>query len=101
MRFAVVKSGLVSNIVEADSVEVVKLFIEDSDEIVSCTEERGVCYIGGMYVDGMFRKVQPYASWIYDEQIQDWIPPVPFPSDSSELVIWDEDSLSWVAAPTE
>lgn len=37
----------------------------------------------------------PFASWVIDETIYDWVAPVPFPDDGEEYV-WDEDALAWV-----
>lgn len=38
-------------------------------------------------------------SWIFDEEICDFVPPTPKPNDGN-IYIWDEESLSWVQ-PTE
>lgn len=38
---------------------------------------------------------QPYNSWVLDEALCIWAPPVPRPEDD-QLWRWDEDSLTWV-----
>ncbi len=38
---------------------------------------------------------KPFASWIFDSEKLNWIPPVPFPSDGGRYD-WDETSVSWV-----
>lgn len=45
---------------------------------------------------------QPYPSWTLDEDKAQWEPPVPYPSDGKEYT-WDEDTQSWVVpvAPEE
>jgi hypothetical protein len=37
---------------------------------------------------------QPYPSWIFNEEKQDWDPPVPFPEGLE--VYWDEQTQNWV-----
>ena len=37
---------------------------------------------------------QPYPSWILDEETCRWYPPVPYPNDGN-FYIWDEATLSW------
>ena len=39
---------------------------------------------------------QPYASWTYDEETNEWVPPVAKPDDDAE---WDEDSQEWIPGP--
>lgn len=34
-------------------------------------------------------------SWVLDERICDWVPPVEYPSDGGNY-IWDEVSISWI-----
>lgn len=38
---------------------------------------------------------QPYPSWVLDEVLCAWAPPVPRPEDGQPWR-WDEESLSWV-----
>lgn len=38
---------------------------------------------------------QPYPSWLLDQEICQWIAPVPYPDDGLQYV-WDEETLSWV-----
>jgi hypothetical protein len=42
---------------------------------------------------------QPYPSWILDEINCQWTSPTPYPEvneDSEDTYVWDEESLSWV-----
>ena len=39
---------------------------------------------------------QPYDSWTYDEETNEWVPPVAKPDDDAE---WDEDSQEWIPGP--
>ena len=40
---------------------------------------------------------QDFPSWVLDGETFWWVPPVPYPADGAEYM-WDEPSLSWVAA---
>jgi len=39
---------------------------------------------------------QPYPSWTYDEETNEWVPPVAKPDADAE---WDEDSQEWTPGP--
>lgn len=41
-----------------------------------------------------FISSKPYASWILDTEIFDWVSPVPMPTDG-KLYIWNEETVSW------
>jgi len=36
---------------------------------------------------------QPYPSWTYDEETNEWVPPVAKPDENAE---WDEENLEWI-----
>lgn len=36
---------------------------------------------------------KPYNSWVLDEFMCDWVPPIPIPNETSR---WDEDTVSWI-----
>jgi len=36
---------------------------------------------------------QPYDSWTYDEETNEWVPPVVKPDENAE---WDEENLEWI-----
>jgi len=42
------------------------------------------------------RPSQPYPSYLWDELIHWWIPPVPYP-DALGSYFWNEETLSWVS----
>ena len=52
--------------------------------------------IGFTFDGASFKPAQPYPSWVYDEALNAWQPPVPFPTDETKDHEWDEQSLSWV-----
>lgn len=37
----------------------------------------------------------PYPSWVLDESVYQWKPPVPYPTDS-KFYEWDEPTVSWI-----
>jgi len=39
---------------------------------------------------------QPYPSWTYDEDTNEWVPPVPKPDDNAE---WGEEAQEWTPGP--
>lgn len=41
---------------------------------------------------------QPYPSWILNKTLGGWEPPVPYPTDN-KFYMWDEESKSWVYEP--
>lgn len=43
-----------------------------------------------------FIRPQPYPSWTLNKRIFDWDPPKPFPNDD-KYYEWDEDIQDWVA----
>lgn len=43
---------------------------------------------------------QPFPSWTLDEE-KNWVPPSPYPQESLENHIWDEDTLAWVVEAVE
>lgn len=41
---------------------------------------------------------QPYPSWTLDlDDFDDWVAPVPMPTDEGYWYEWDEDNLTWIA----
>lgn len=38
---------------------------------------------------------KPYPSWILNESTAQWNAPIPFPDDN-KIYIWDEESQSWI-----
>jgi hypothetical protein len=44
----------------------------------------------------VFIPVKYYPSWVYDETVNNWIPPIPDPSNDEDSYYWDETSTNWV-----
>lgn len=58
--------------------------------------------IGYTYDDTLdaFIPPQPYPSWVLNETTCLWDAPTPYPDDGLDYY-WDEDSLSWVEVPVD
>jgi hypothetical protein len=41
-----------------------------------------------------FKNPQPYASWTFDEESYEWIPPVPKPKE--KVLVWNEEKQQWI-----
>ena len=70
----------------------------DLDDIVLASKN---CTIGSSYDGSKFWLPKPYPSWIKDEELNEWVPPIPRPplvgeEDSIYRYEWDEENLSWI-----
>ncbi len=45
-----------------------------------------------------FIGISPFNSWILNENTCDWEAPIPFPSDVSYTIKWDENNLRWIGS---
>ena len=48
-----------------------------------------------------FVPIKKFSSWVFNEQSVIWEPPVPYPVAEPYAYIWDEPTLSWIAAPSK
>ncbi len=53
----------------------------------------GIGYTYNEILDG-FIPPKPYPSWLLDEETCRWYPPVPFPTDENRY-FWNEETLTW------
>ena len=99
-NYAVIKNGIVSNIVVADA----DWADAQTDTVIEYTDVNPA-HIRGDYVDGYFYPPKPFPSWIRDNG--KWVAPVVRTSVEENTVrIWNEATLSWIdtnvdTAPTE
>jgi hypothetical protein len=93
--FALIKNNEVVNLIESepDFTDALRFMFQDADDLVEVTEDKGLAYIGGEYLDGKFKPVKPYASWIFNEPAWAWEAPKPKPEG---LYVWDEAVVDWV-----
>jgi hypothetical protein len=107
--YAIIKDSIVENIIvvntDLNTIEEIKN-IYNVDEVVelNLNEVANLHHfcIGASYVDNKFKRPKPYASFVFDEYINDWIAPVERPnpevSEEGDVIfpVWDEETLSWI-----
>lgn len=59
----------------------------------------GIGYIYDQTLDA-FIPPKPYPSWLLNTETCNWEAPVPHPTDGG-MYLWDEESLSWIELVTE
>jgi hypothetical protein len=59
----------------------------------------GINYIYDIDLDA-FIPPKPYPSWLLNTETCDWQAPVPYPNDGKSYY-WDEQTLSWVLYPDQ
>jgi hypothetical protein len=96
-EIALVKGNFVDSVINYDDAsgesleDVLSRF--EWDEYVILPEGKHAFY-GQEKYKNYFRDVSPYPSWIYDDNLDAWVPPTGFPDGPNYL--WDEEKLSWV-----
>jgi hypothetical protein len=64
--------------------------------------EKELALIGVAYWAGSrFLLPSPYPSWVFNEEINDWEAPIPYPTLNEEdpkYYVWNEATTSWVEA---
>lgn len=103
INYALIKDGIVFNILVFDNpsdnmLESTKNHFE-ADQIVLSNNKS---VIGGTYDGIKFWYPQPYPSWIKNEELNEWVAPIPYPTieeGSDEKYTWDEPTTSWLLLP--
>jgi hypothetical protein len=94
-NYAFIKNGIVVNTVVFDNPneETLAEFknFHNVDLIIEAEEKTQV---GGTYENSVFWPVQPYPSWVKNEELIEWWPPVAYPDDGKTYK-WNEDILNW------
>ena len=91
LKAAKIENGLVVDIIVGDYNWAIERlggnWIDATDKVVG---------VGYEYTNGEFiaPNPQPFPSWTLNEN-NEWIPPVPFPSDG-EFYYWSEEELNWI-----
>ena len=106
-QYAFIKDGIaVNNILfENPSEELLEIFKTEHnvDSIVLWGENPYHDVVGASWDGNQFTAPSPYPSWILNEE-RVWNAPTPYPNSPEELTndsltyVWDEASLSWIAA---
>lgn len=97
-NYAYIKDGIVVNVAIFEhpiNPELYNFFKDQLtlDDIVLANDNT---VIDGTFDGVKFWKIQPYPSWVKDEETNEWIAPVPKPSNDDTIYVWDEETLSWV-----
>lgn len=96
--YAFIKDGVVINTVVIEDLS--SSLINDCkntfniDDVIKCTEK---AVIGSTWNGSIFILPKPYPSWILDEN-NDWISPLPMPTDETKNYSWNEETLNWDAS---
>jgi hypothetical protein len=95
MIVGVVKNSLVTNVIEADSVDSIKdLF--DGFELILETLESNMAWIGARVYGNKFEPIRVFESWNWNESEFTYEPPTPKPDGN---YYWNEAELDWLVIP--
>jgi len=101
-NYAVIKDNVVLNVLVFDdpTSELIEFFKNgnNADDIL---EVNHLVSPQWTYDGVKFLPPQPYPSWIFNEELSDWEPPVQHPTSSKApeeyfRYVWDEATLSWI-----
>lgn len=86
---------------DTELLEIVRLHF-NAQEYVACVDFDNKISYGYHRYNGKFYPPQPYPSWIRNEELNEWEPPVPYPvieDGGDEQYVWDENTISWLLLP--
>jgi hypothetical protein len=98
LNYAFIKNGTIVNIVvfESPTDEDLQTYktLYEADTVVLATVHAEV---GGGYDGANFIRItgSPYPSWTWSTEVENWVAPVDYPTDS-KYHRWDEETISWV-----
>lgn len=99
-HWAEVSEGTVSRVTVSNDESVDGVWLEENVggqwvEVVDGT----IVGPGFLYVDGGFREPSPFPSWVWDDVLQEWVAPIPMPTDGAGEYFWHEATGQWVLIP--
>lgn len=97
LLFAFVKKNKVIQLVRAsenDSV-ILPFMVDDDSFVVKVSESTGFPYLGCLFDANLekFQDFKPYDSWVFDDKLFEWVPPIAKPNNN---VVWDEKNTCWL-----
>lgn len=99
--YGFIKNGIVVNtaIFDNPSQELLNLFIQDYDldDIKLGTDK---IQVGGEYDGTKFWRKKPFESWVKNEELNEWLPPIDYPADG-KTYIWNEEIPGWQLVTNE
>lgn len=95
-NFAIHDGARVLNVIVAEDQETA-----ESVSGMSAIETEGSPWIGWTMESEGWRRPAPFASWTWDESVNDYVAPTPMPESSDEAgeYVWDEAELEWRLSP--
>lgn len=89
--FAIIRNGIVENIIRADELQAVIHFFPEH-QVIEPNEITGTPFIGLRFSGIKFEKPKSYDSWTWDEELFDYVAPVTKPEGDW---VWNEDNQAW------
>jgi hypothetical protein len=112
-HFAKIENGIVTQVIVADQEFIDSGAVGDTTMWIqtSYNTREGIHVLGGTPLRKNYAAVgysydealdafippQPYPSWILNDETCMWNPPTPCPDDVDNSYTWDEATLSWIA----
>jgi hypothetical protein len=94
MNIAIVENGIVVNTIICESIELAESITGLTAVEYTDTNPAGIDWTYNSTTK-KFKSPKPYVSWIYNEEIEQWVAPIEYPTDNKSY-IWDEQSISWI-----
>lgn len=94
MNIAIIENGIVINTIICESIELAESITGLTAVEYTDTNSAGIGWTYNSTTE-KFRPPKPYASWIYNEEIEQWEAPIEYPTDNKSYT-WDEPSISWI-----
>jgi hypothetical protein len=89
-KYAIIKNGLVINVIEYESQPNNPPPTFDNTCIAVQSDIAGPNWT---YANGTFTRPCPYSSWTLINN--EWTPPISYPSDNKQY-LWNEPTISWI-----
>lgn len=94
-----IKEGVVVAVLVFDNhdSDLLTVFKEETgaDEIVCGCDTGSYGTIDGTWDGNIFKLPSPFPSWIWDEQVNGWQAPVPYPGIFDNQYFWNELTQTW------
>jgi hypothetical protein len=94
-NFAVIKNGIVENVIVAEALVVAQSLLPDY-LVIEIEPNDIAAGVGSSYEGGKFIPPKPFDSWVLNEDASEWISPVARPViEQGQMMKWNEDELKW------
>jgi hypothetical protein len=100
---AFIIDGVVQQVLAADS-RFAAIFLSNPT-VVDITKRKDAhqAIVEGTYNKELdeFRGPRPFASWIWNDEVWEWVSPIEKPEKEGSRFLWSEEMLEWVEIPAE